>query len=144
MFLAQVLLNPDTSCFSKQCRSRSVSFWRSQLIWIYTVCHSVFEFVSTTWIKQSDWLKIKSGHGIWIYSAWQGLIFAFWDPYLKLNSPTCLIEHHWDSHLKFCFYKTPDKALFATKKYWYFYFSKKTHICKTLLMRTHNITDVLV
>ena len=32
-----VLLNPDIPCLCKQCRSTSV-FWRSQLIWIYTVC----------------------------------------------------------------------------------------------------------
>ena len=31
------LLNPDTPCLWKQCRSRSVG--RSQLIWICTVCH---------------------------------------------------------------------------------------------------------
>ena len=30
---------PDMSCLCKQCRSRSVGFWRSKLIWIYTVCH---------------------------------------------------------------------------------------------------------
>ena len=35
-----------------------------QLIWIYTVCHSICELVSTTWIKLSDWLTIRSGHGI--------------------------------------------------------------------------------
>ena len=46
-----VLLNPDMSCLCKQCRSRSVGFWRSQLIWISTVCHLVCEFVSTIWIK---------------------------------------------------------------------------------------------
>ena len=47
-----VLLNPDIPCLLKQCRSRSDGFWRrSQLIWICTVCHSVSEFVSTTWIK---------------------------------------------------------------------------------------------
>ena len=39
-----VLLNLDMPCFCKQCRSRSVGFYRSQLIWICTVCHSVFEF----------------------------------------------------------------------------------------------------
>ena len=49
--LTLVLLNPDMSCLCKQCRSRSVGFWRSQLIWICTVCLSVFEFVSTIWIK---------------------------------------------------------------------------------------------
>ena len=69
------LLNPDIPCLCKQCRSRSVGFWRSQLIWICTVCHSVFEFISTTWIKQSDWLKIGNGRGISIYSAGQGLTF---------------------------------------------------------------------
>ena len=35
----------------KQCRSRSAGFWRSQLIWIYTVWHEVFEFVSRTLMK---------------------------------------------------------------------------------------------
>ena len=37
--LTLVLLNPDMSCHCKQCRSRSIGFWRSQLIWICTVCH---------------------------------------------------------------------------------------------------------
>ena len=37
-------------CLSKQCRSRSVG-----------------------WIKESDWLTIRTGRGILIYSAWQGL-----------------------------------------------------------------------
>ena len=37
--LTLVLMNPDMSCLCKQCRSRSVGFWRSQLIWICTVCH---------------------------------------------------------------------------------------------------------
>ena len=39
--LTLVLLNPDMSCLCKQCRSRSVGFLRSQLIWICTVCHYV-------------------------------------------------------------------------------------------------------
>ena len=37
--LTLVLLNPDIPCLCKQCRSRSVGFWRSQLIWLCTVCH---------------------------------------------------------------------------------------------------------
>ena len=37
--LTLVLLNPDIPYLCKQCRSRSVGFWRSQLIWICTVCH---------------------------------------------------------------------------------------------------------
>ena len=68
-----VLLNPDMPCLCKQCRSRSVGFWKSQLIWICTVCHSVCEFISIIWIKESDWLAVRSGHRILIYSAWQGL-----------------------------------------------------------------------
>ena len=40
------LLNLD-----RQCRSRSVGFWRSQLIWICTVCHKIYISVSTTCIK---------------------------------------------------------------------------------------------
>ena len=60
-------------CLCKQWRSRSFGFCRSQLIWICTVCHSVCEFVSATWIKQSDWLTFRSRCGILIYSAWQGL-----------------------------------------------------------------------
>ena len=58
-------------CLFKQCRSRSVGFWRSQLIWINTVCHSVCEFVSKP--ESTNWLAecIKCGRGILIYSAWQ-------------------------------------------------------------------------
>ena len=50
------------------------SFWRSQLIWICTICHSECEFISTIWIKEFDWLKIWKGRDILIYSAGQGLI----------------------------------------------------------------------
>ena len=70
--LTLVLLNPDMPCLRKQCRSRSDGFWRSQLIWICTVCHSVSEFISVISIKASDWLTFRS---VLIYSAWQGLIF---------------------------------------------------------------------
>ena len=80
--LTLVLLNPDIPCLCKQCRSRSVGFWRSQLIWICTVCHLVCVFIATIQIKKSDWLKIRSGRGILIYSAGQGLrnnyTFAFY------------------------------------------------------------------
>ena len=74
LYLTLVLLHPDIPCLCKQCRSRSVGFWRSQLIWICTVCHYVCEFIATIRIKWSDWLKIRSGCGILIYSAGQGLI----------------------------------------------------------------------
>ena len=36
-------------------------------------CCSVCGFISTNRIKESYWLIIRSGHGILIYSAWQGL-----------------------------------------------------------------------
>ena len=72
--LTLVLLSPDMPYLCKQCRSGSVSFWRSQLIWFYTVCHQVCEFDSTTLIKHSNWLKLRSGCGFLIYSAWQRLI----------------------------------------------------------------------
>ena len=65
--LTLVLLKLDIPCLCKQCRSRSVGFWRSQLIWICTVCHSVCEFIATIQIKESDWLTIRSGHGMtWV------------------------------------------------------------------------------
>ena len=70
-FLTLVMLNPDIPCLCKPCRSRSVGFWRSQLIWICTVCHYACEFIATIPIKLSDWLKIRSGHGNLIYSAGQ-------------------------------------------------------------------------
>ena len=71
--LTLVLLNPDILCLCKQCRSRSDGFW-SQLIWICTVCHSVWELMSIISIKTSYWLTFRSGCGILNYSAWQGLI----------------------------------------------------------------------
>ena len=42
---------PGYTLFCKQCRSRSVGFWRSQLIWICTVGHQVCKFIATIWIK---------------------------------------------------------------------------------------------
>ena len=61
--------NNNKKQLSAQCGNTIEWTGRSQLIWICTVCHSVFEFVSTTWMKLSDWLKIRSGCGILIYSA---------------------------------------------------------------------------
>ena len=55
VILTLVLLNPDIPCLCKQCRTRSVGFWRSQLIWICTVCHSVFEFCINK-LDQGIWL----------------------------------------------------------------------------------------
>ena len=36
---------------------------------LHFVCHLECELLSTTWIKKSDWLKIRSGCGILIYPA---------------------------------------------------------------------------
>ena len=43
-----VLLVEDMTRFWKQCKSRSVGFLKSQLIWICTACHSECESASTT------------------------------------------------------------------------------------------------
>ena len=98
--LTLILLNLDIPCLCKQCRSRSFGFWRSQLIfrsqliWICTVCHSVCEFISITKIKYSDWLKIGSGCGILIYSAWQGLTwFNYWKLGMQKGSIVGLDTH---------------------------------------------------
>ena len=99
--LTLVLLNLDIPCLCKQCRSRSVGFWRSQLIWICTVCHYVCKFIATTKIKQSDWLKIRNGCGILVYSAWQGLnclptiyILNIWTlTLLGFNDTSTLVGH---------------------------------------------------
>ena len=61
--LTLVLLNQDRHCLRKQCRSRSDGFWRSHLIRIYTVFHSVCEFIWTNNIELSDWLTVRNGCG---------------------------------------------------------------------------------
>ena len=106
----------------KQCRSRSVGFFRSQLIWICTVCHLVCEFILTTKIEQSDWLKIRSGHGILIYSASQGLSNLKY-----INEMTNSVNSDKTAQ-ESGFIIAPDKALFSTKNCWSFsYFSTKTY-----------------
>ena len=61
------------SCLCKQCRSRPVGFWRSQLIWICTVCHKYVILYQHLGSSNLIGLKIRSGCGILIYSAGQGL-----------------------------------------------------------------------
>ena len=51
-----VLLNPDMPCICKQCSVFANSVDPDQL--------ASEEFVSKTWIKQTDWLTIRSGWGI--------------------------------------------------------------------------------
>ena len=60
-----VMLNPDIPCL---CRADP-----DQL----AVCSEVCEFIATIRVKLSDWLKIRNGHGILIYSAGQGLIYMY-------------------------------------------------------------------
>ena len=54
--LTLVLLNPYIPCLCKQCRSRSVGLFRSQLIWIYTVCHSVCELRNRSALAVICWV----------------------------------------------------------------------------------------
>ena len=103
--LTLVLLNHDIPCLYKQNRSRSVGLWRSQLIWICTVCHSVCGLTSTIWIKESDWLTIRSGRGILIYVAWQGSIV------LKLST---LDKFFSNDKLKYFF------LIFPKNRIWHF------------------------
>ena len=49
--LTLVLLNLDILFLCKQYRSRSVGFFRSQLIWICTICRYICEFITTIWFK---------------------------------------------------------------------------------------------
>ena len=123
LVLTLVLLNPDIPCLCKQCRSRSVGFWRSQLIWICTVCHSVCESISTTLIKYSDWLKIRNGCGFLIYSAGEGLTNEMSNPFYNdtvwisihkqmrfYNNAVCLITGmclvFWLKQISFFYPKT--------------------------------------
>ena len=55
LILTFLLLNPDIPCLCKQCRSRSVDgFFRSQLIWICTVCQVECECIIN--LYQVIWL----------------------------------------------------------------------------------------
>ena len=74
--------------------NRLVGFWRSQLIWICSVCHLICEFLSKTRIKWSDWLEIRSGHGILIYSAWEGFISKSFQTYTYIQ---CTRKLNWST-----------------------------------------------
>ena len=64
--LTLVLLNPDMPCLYKECRSRSVGFCRSPGSALFVIEYVTWLFVNN-WIKPTDWLTIRSGHGILIY-----------------------------------------------------------------------------
>ena len=57
------MLNPGRHCLWKQCRSRSDGFWRSHLMRIYSVWHSVCKFLWTNNIELFDWLTVRNGCG---------------------------------------------------------------------------------
>ena len=63
--LTLVLLNQDRHCLwklnEKQFGSWSDGFFRSHLIWIYTVSHSVYKFIWTNNIELSDWSTVRNG-----------------------------------------------------------------------------------
>ena len=71
--LTLVLLNPDKPCLCKQCRSRSVGFWKPTDLDLHCLSLSIWICINNC-LKQSDWLTVRSGCGILIYSAGQGLI----------------------------------------------------------------------
>ena len=69
------LQNSDMSCLCKQCRSRSVGFWRSQLICIYTVSLSM-------------WICIKRLHQIILLaenSTWAWHLNLFSMPWVNMS-----------------------------------------------------------
>ena len=52
------------SYFCKQCRSRSVGFWRNQMIWICTVCHYVNLYQQSGSSNLTGW-KLEVGGAFW-------------------------------------------------------------------------------
>ena len=71
--LTLVLLSPDISCICKQCRSGSVGLRKPTDLNLHCLPFTCWSaFISTIWIKKSDWLIIN-GRGILTYSAWQVL-----------------------------------------------------------------------
>ena len=84
---------PGYTLLCKQCRSRSVGFWRNQLIWICTVCHHVCEFIATIRIKYSDFLKIRGGCCFLIHSAGQWLIIKLEGLYDRFESDLRAFTH---------------------------------------------------
>ena len=69
--LTLVLLNLDMPDFANSVDPDQLASEPTDLDLHYL---SLFcEFVLTTWIKSYNWLKIRSGRGILIYSAEQGL-----------------------------------------------------------------------
>ena len=73
------------SSLSKQCRSRSVGFFRSQLIWIYTVCKGKVYIPDSAGLE----LNIQNGGGHWelkIFKLHQRLSYWIWICSVLANS----------------------------------------------------------
>ena len=85
--LTLVLLNLDIPCLCKQCRSRSVGFWRSQLIWIYTVCHSVCEI----YINNPELV-------IWLAENWKWAWHLNLFSKTRVNTIRYVLASHWSHH----------------------------------------------
>ena len=72
--LTLVMINPDIPCLCKECRSDQLASFRSQLIWICSLSICMWIYSNNLEQANSDLLKIRSGRGILIYLAWEGLI----------------------------------------------------------------------
>ena len=120
----------------------------------------------TIWIKWSDWLTIRSGRGILIYSAWQGLTgcildsqgcksFFVWIIRTLIGLHRCIgwfesslgkhvtryifstIQLLWLWFLPWFLYIATDKVFFSSENCWYLsYFSMKT-CCRYSLGAPH-------
>ena len=71
--LTQVLLSLNMPCLCKQCRSRSVGFWRSQLIWICSLhCLLLSVWICINNLDQVIWLADSNRNGL----AWHLNLFS--------------------------------------------------------------------
>ena len=73
-----VLLNPDKPCLCKQCRSRSVGFWRSQQIWMYTVIKYVYFFL---WC--SPFFPLKQSFSLDVAFPFDAALFPWWSALMQ-------------------------------------------------------------
>ena len=100
---------------------------------ICTICHSVCEFISTILFQKSDWLTIRNGCGILIYSAWQWLMFII---LLPSGMKPLEIIPLW-------MWQTGVEEYLVIIQGWFFLFLRKKVCCgrslEVLLISTHNI-----
>ena len=92
----------------KQCRSRSVGFWRSQLIWIYTVCkyraYPVSAGLGLMFHSKTSLLNIITD--VWLWASWSLnlmtavlllCVCSWWliQPVLALNCLLHIVQESW-------------------------------------------------